>query len=204
MASKFQSRSTPTPADAPLRITGELVERAKRGDRSALDTLMERYQPRLVRWASGRLPSYARSLLDTSDLVQETLIRTVERLVDIESQGPGAFEGYVRRAILNRIQDQVRWARRRPIGEVPETLTATAPSPLELAIGADLAQRYERALEQLPEEERHLIHLRIELDFDHGEIAAIVGRSSPDAARMAFQRALRKLADIMGREDDHR
>jgi RNA polymerase sigma factor (sigma-70 family) len=190
-------------ADASLRITGELVERAKRGDRSALDTLMERYQPRLVRWATGRLPSYARSLLDTSDLVQETLVRTVERLRDIESPGPGAFEGYVRRAVLNRIQDQVRWARRRPSShEFPEGLTATAPSPLELAIGADLAERYERALEQLSEEERQLIHLRIELDFEHEEIAAIAGRSSPDAARMAFRRALRKLADIMGREDE--
>src|SRR5262245_57129666 len=97
-----------------LRITGELVERAKRGDRAALDTLMKRYQPRLVRWASGRLPSYARSLLDTSDLVQETLIRTIERLDQIENEGPGKFEGYVRRAVMNRIQDQVRWARRRP------------------------------------------------------------------------------------------
>ena len=188
-------------ADAPLRITGELVERAKRGDRSALDTLMARYQPRLVRWATGRLPSYARSLLDTSDLVQETLIRTIERLEEFQGRGPGSFEGYVRRSVLNRIQDQIRWARRRPGSEeVPERLTAPTPSPLELAIGADLAARYDRALQQLTEEEQQLIHLRIELDFEHQEIAAIAGRGSPDAARMAFQRALRKLAEIMGRE----
>ena len=160
---------------------------------------MERYQPRLVRWATGRLPSYARSLLDTSDLVQETLIRTIERLGDIQSDG--AFEGYVRRAVLNRIQDQVRWARKREASsEPPESLIAPTPSPLELAIGADLAERYDRALEQLTEEERQLIHLRIELDFDHREIAAIVGRTTPDAARMAFQRALRRLAEIMGNE----
>lgn len=186
--------------EAPLRVTGELVERAKRGDRAALDALMERYQPRLVRWATGRLPSYARSLLDTSDLVQETLVRTVERLGEIELPNAWSFEGYVRRAVLNRVQDQVRGARRRPAAELSENLTALTPSPLELAIGADLAGRYEQALEQLTEEEQRLIHLRIELDFDHQEIAAIVGRGSPDAARMAFQRALRKLAEIMGRE----
>jgi RNA polymerase sigma-70 factor (ECF subfamily) len=51
-------------------ITGELLSRAKGGDRAALGALMERYRPRLVRWASGRLPAYARSLLDTNDLVQ--------------------------------------------------------------------------------------------------------------------------------------
>ncbi len=191
--------------DGSLRITGELVKQAKGGDRSALDQLMERYQPRLLRWASGRLPSFARSLLDTSDLVQETLVRTIQRIDLIESEGPGAFEGYVRRAVLNRIHDQIRRARRwQGTGEIPEILTAATPSPLELAIGSDLAERYERALERLSEEERRLIHLRIELDFDHEEIAAIVGRSSPDAARMAFQRALRKLADIMAHEAEGR
>ena len=191
--------------DASLRITGELVEQAKRGDRFALDQLMERYQPRLVRWASGRLPSFARSLLDTSDLVQESLVRTIERLDQIESAGPGAFEGYVRRAVLNRIHDQIRRARRwQGADGIPDDLTASTPSPLELAIGSDLAEQYELALEQLSEEERQLIHLRIELDFDHMEIAAIVGKSSPDAARMAFQRALRKLADIMARETETR
>lgn len=191
--------------DGSLQITGELVERAKRGDRSALDQLMKRYQPRLLRWASGRIPSSARSLLDTSDLVQETLVRTIERLDQIENAGPGEFEGYVRRAVLNRIQDQVRRARRwSSTDQIPETLPAATPSPLELAIGADLAERYERALEHLTEEERQLIHLRIELDFDHPEIAAIVGRSSPDAARMAFRRVLRKLADLMAHEAEAR
>src|SRR6185503_736949 len=97
-----------------LRITGELVERAKQGDDSALDMLMMRYRPRLVRWASGRLPSYARSLLDTGDLVQETLLRTMEGLHKFQVRGPDSFGSYVRSAILNRIQDQIRWAGRRP------------------------------------------------------------------------------------------
>lgn len=184
-----------------LRITGELVERAKQGDSSALDTLMVRYRPRLVRWASGRLPSYARSLLDTGDLVQETLLRTIEGLETFQLRGPDSFGSYVRRAILNRIKDQIRWAGRRPGGDgMLDGLTDMAPSPLEGAIGADLAEQYEEGLAQLTEEERQLIHLRIELDLDHAEIAAILGRSSPGAARVAFLRALRKLASVMGRE----
>ena len=184
-----------------LRITGELVERAKQGDDSALDMLMMRYRPRLVRWASGRLPSYARSLLDTGDLVQETLLRTMEGLHKFQVRGPDSFGSYVRSAILNRIQDQIRWAGRRPGDNgMVDRLTDATPSPLEHTIGADLAQRYEVALAQLTEQERQLIHLRIEVDLDHSEIAAIVGRGSPDAARAAFLRALRKLAGLMGRE----
>ena len=192
------------PADHPARellITSDLLQRAKDGDQAALSTLMTRYRPRLERWATGRLPSYARSLFDTSDLVQETLLRAIEGLDKIEVRGPGVFQAYVRQAVLNRIRDQVRWARRRPsTDEVPETVEDRTPSPLESVIGSDVLERYEQALAQLSEEDRRLLHLRIELDFSYEEVAAIMERSSRDAARMAVQRALRKLAEIMGHE----
>ena len=197
-------RPEPAQASSPspdLLITGELLRRAKQGDDAALDALMARYRPRLERWASGRLPGYARSLFDTGDLVQGTLLKAIEGLDSIEVRGPGVFQAYVRQAVLNRIKDQVRWARRRPGPEgVPEDLIDVSPSPLESAIGADVLQRYETALARLTEDERQLLHLRIELDFDYDEIAAATERASRDAARMAVQRALRRLADIMGHE----
>ncbi len=187
------------PAD--LLMTTELLRRAKDGDAHALDSLTARYLPRLQRWASGRLPAYARSLFDTTDLVQETLLRAIEGLDGIEVRGPGGFQAYVRQAVLNRIRDQVRWAKRRPGPEgVPEDLVDGGASPLEAASGADVFERYEKALEQLSEDERQLLHLRIELDFDYGEIAAMTERPSTDAVRMAVQRALRKLAETMGHE----
>jgi DNA-directed RNA polymerase specialized sigma24 family protein len=75
-----------------------------------------------------------------------------------------------------------------------------APSPLEEAIGADVLARYERAFAKLSAADQELLHLRLELDFDSDEIAAMTGRSSKDAARMAVQRALARLAEAMGRE----
>lgn len=197
------SPESPSP-DSPapeLLITGELLHRAKRGDEAALNALMARYRPRLQRWASGRLPRYARSLFDTGDLVQETLLKAIEGLDLIEVRGPGVFQAYVRQAVLNRIKDQVRWARRRPGPDgVPEDLIDVSPSPLESAIGSDVLRRFEGALARLTDDERQLLHLRIELDFDYEEIAAVTERATRDAARMAVQRALRKLADIMGHE----
>ena len=195
--------SAPLPGmpSADLLITSDLLRRAKSGDSTALNSLMSRYRPKLIRWATGRLPSYARSLLDTGDLVQETLLRAVQSLENLEIGGPGMFQAYVRQAVLNRIRDQVRWARRRPgVDEVPEDLVDSTPSPLEGAIGSDVLDRYERSLEQLTETQRRLIHLRIELDFSYEEIAAIMERQSPDAARMAVQRAVRRLAEVMGHE----
>ena len=119
----------------------------------------------------------------------------------IEVRGPGGFQAYVRQAVLNRIRDEVRWAARRPgPGGVPETLPDPAPSPLEHAIGADVLARYERALAALSEEDRELLHLRIELAIDYQEIAAMTGRPTRDAARMAIQRALARLAEAMSHE----
>jgi RNA polymerase sigma-70 factor (ECF subfamily) len=182
-----------------LLLTTELLRRAKDGDPAALETLTARYLPRLARWASGRLPWHARSLFDTSDLVQETLLKAIQGLDGIEVRGPGGFQAYVRQAVLNRIRDQMRWAKRRPgREEVPESLADRTPSPLESAIGADVLMRYEQAMETLSEEERQLLHLRIELDFGYEEIAAMTDRKSKDAARMAVQRALKKLAETMG------
>lgn len=187
----------PPPAEN-LLVTRELLQRAKDGDREALDVLMARYSPRLVRWATGRLPDYARSLSDTGDLVQDVLLSTLERLDLIDVRGPGLFQAYVRKAILNRIRDQVRSARKRTGGDVPESVEDPTPSPLEIAIGADVLDRYERAFAMLKEEEGRLLHLRLELQFSYEEIAAITERRSPDAARMATQRALQRLAEIMG------
>jgi RNA polymerase sigma factor (sigma-70 family) len=185
----------------PLLITTELLRRARDGDRGALDALFARYRPRLQRWATGRLPLHARSLMDTSDLVQETFVRVFEGLARVEVRGPGGFQAYVRQAVLNRIRDEVRWAARRPGPPgVPETLPDLAPSPLEHAIGADVLARYEHGLASLDEEDRELLHLRIELDLDYGEIAAMTARPSRDAVRMAVQRALGRLAEAMSHE----
>jgi RNA polymerase sigma-70 factor (ECF subfamily) len=185
------------PGESSILLTQELLRLAKQGDARALDALMARYLPRLKRWASGRLPAYARSLFDTADLVQETLLSTLRGLDGIEVRGPGGFQAYVRSAVLNRIRDQIRWSRRRPAGDALELLVDRAPSPIEQAVGAELLERYEQALATLRPNERELLHLRIELDFDYAEIMAMTGQASPDAVRVALRRALARLAEAM-------
>ena len=186
---------------SPDTITIELLRLAKVGDAHALARIMERYLPRLQRWASGRLPAYARSAVDTADLVQDTLMRTLEGFDRIEVRGPGGFQAYVRQAVLNRLRNQIRWAGlRRGSEEVSDQWVDPAPSPLENAIGSELLDAYERGMAALGEDDRQLLHMRIELDYDYVEIAAMTGRTTGDAARMAFQRALRRLAEAMGHE----
>src|SRR5215470_7721850 len=89
-----------------------LVRRAHDGDLAAQNELCARYLPRLQRWAHGRLPASARGALDTHDLVQDTFIQVLKRIGEFEPRHEGAFHGYLRQALLNRVRDEIRRARR--------------------------------------------------------------------------------------------
>ena len=177
-----------------------LLLRAKEGDQKAVEALFARYLPRVRRWAHGRLPAYSRSLLNTDDLAQEVLLRAIMSLDKFEPRHEGAFQGFLRQTILNRVRDEIRYTQRRPTGEAPtEEPAAHDPSPLEIAIGQQALERYEAALERLKPLDRELIVARCELDFSAAEIAAIFGKPTAAAAQVAVGRALVRLAEEMAR-----
>ncbi|OLE83872.1 MAG: hypothetical protein AUF76_05175 [Acidobacteria bacterium 13_1_20CM_2_65_9] len=183
-----------------LDTTVDLVERVKSGDRKALDQLCSRFLPALRRWASGRLPRWTRDVMDTDDLVQETVVRAMNRMGTFESRHEGALQAYLRQAVVNRIRDEVRRATRAPASaELDENLSDRAASPLEQAIGHEAIERYEAALAQLKPEEREAIVARIEMECSYQEVAQALGKPSADAARMTVSRALLRLAEEMTR-----
>ena len=187
---------TNTPAESSVH----LLDRARGGDAAALDALLARHLPRLRRWATGRLPRWARDIADTQDLVQETLLQTFKRIDRFEPRGEGALGAYLRQAVLNRIRDEYRRAGRRP---APAELDSQAPddvaaSPLDRAIGEETVQRYEAALERLRGEDREAIIARIEMGLTYEELAKLLEKPTANAARMAVERALVRLAAEMG------
>ena len=192
-----------TPGPQPeLDSTFDLVERAKRGDADALNRLFARFMPALRRWATGRLPRWTRDLMDTDDLVQETVLRSVKRIEAFESRHEGALQAYLRQAVVNRIRDEVRRTKRSPIAtELNENQSDGATSPLDAAIGREAVERYEAALARLRPEDREAIVARIEMDGSYQEVAQALGKPSADAARMAVSRALLRLAEEMNRGD---
>jgi len=187
------------PADeTPAENTTVLLRRIQAGDLAALDRLCERFLARLRRWATGRLPRGARGLLDTDDLVQETLVKTLRRIREFQPRHEGALQAYMRQAILNRIRDEARRARGRPIpSDLDGEERDPGPSPLEDAVGRDCAERYEAAFGRLKPEDQEAVMLRIELGYSYQEVADALGKPSADAARMAVSRALIRLAQEM-------
>ena len=176
----------------------ELLVKAQSGDGEALNGLLARYLPRLKRWASGRLPSGMRTMLDTNDLVQDAVINALRNLDTLEIRNEGTLQAYLRRAVNNRIIDLYRRAGRRPTRqEMPEDAPSLAASPLEAAIGAEAVESYERALATLSAADQEAIVLRVELGLDFEEIASQLAKPSADAARMAVSRAIARLANEM-------
>ena len=177
-----------------------LLERARADDQAAVEALIARYLPRLQRWATGRLPRWARDTAETQDLVQETLFRTFKRIEKFEPRGEGALQAYLRQAILNRIREELRRAKRQPARtELDPQAPVDARSPLEEAIGQEALDRYERALARLRPEDRELVVARIELGYTNQEIAELLNKPTANAARMATERAIVRLAREMGK-----
>jgi RNA polymerase sigma factor (sigma-70 family) len=177
-----------------------LLARAQAGDQDALEALLDRYRPRLQRWARGRLPDWARDLADTHDLVQETLIQAFKNVDGFEVRGDGAFQAWLRQILLNRIRQEIRRASRRPqADELDSQIEDDQSTPLETAVGKQAAERYEQALARLKPADRDVIIARVELGQNNDEIAQAFGKPSANAARMAVERALFRLAREMRR-----
>jgi len=187
--------------DAEQTATAELVRRASSGDARAIDLLFTRFRPVLRRWATGRLPAWAREHVDTDDMIQDTFLRTFRNLPSFEPRRPGAFGAYLRRSLDNRVRDEIRRVTARPRRvELSEDDADPAASPLEEAIGADALRRYEQALKRLRDDERELVLMRLEMGVSYRELASLFGKPSEDAARMAVSRALLRLATEMDDE----
>jgi RNA polymerase sigma factor (sigma-70 family) len=180
--------------------TRELIDRARRGDQVAVERLFTRHLRPMQRWASGRLPQWARDIADTDDLVQDALLQTFKRLGAFEPRGTGALQAYLRQAVVNRLRDELRRKGRRPDEtDIDDKPIEAIGTPLEQAIGHEAREHYEAALQRLKPDDRELIIARVEMEYTYEELAQALGRPSPEAARKAAQRALVRLAEEMKR-----
>ena len=139
-------------------------------------------------------------MVDTQDLVQETLFATFRKIETFRPERVGALQAYLRTAVLNRIRGELRRVGRRPTSEaLDEEQADGGPSPLEEAIGREATDRYEAALARLRPDEQEAIIGRIELGYTYDELAEALGKPSGDAARKAAERALVRLVEEMTR-----
>lgn len=188
------------PAEEQLPSTDsslDLLRRAQGGDPSALGRVFARLVPSLQRWAHRRLPAWARDEMDTADVVQEALIHVLRRLPSFEARHKMALRAYLRQSIRNRIRDEIRRVSAHGVPKSLSEIEVQAPRPQGQGDAHDDYEAYQQALGQLELGDRELIVARLEIGYSYEQLALALRRPSPDAARMAFKRALIRLLDAM-------
>lgn len=189
------SDATGRPGTAANQSTKELVVRVQSGDDAAREVLFRRYRPRLERLVHGHLPAGSRAISDTQDVVQSALCHALSHLDRYEYRHEGGFLAWLRTITRHVIVDQLRLAKRRPMAvSISDELESKDPSPVERAIGVEDMEIYERALHELPEQQRHAVIMRLEYGMSYSEISAALQRPSPNATRMMIHRAIRHVA----------
>ena len=121
------------------------------GDAGATERLLRRFLPVLQRWAHRRLPAGARSMAETDDLVQVTLMRALHRVPTFEHRREGAFLAYLRTILMNIVREEVRRSRGLMAREQRFGDARRAHVELERLIGRERIEAYEQGLLALPE-----------------------------------------------------
>jgi RNA polymerase sigma-70 factor, ECF subfamily len=172
----------------------ELVERARGGERDALDRLLRRHQPRILSVCRRLTGNDA----DGADAAQEALIAMVKGLHRFD--GRSSFGTWAYRVATNSSLDELRRRKRR----AAESIDATnwdEPSVSSRTSDVDERDALEAALRTLPEEFRVAVVLRDVADLDYSEISEVLGIPAGTVkSRIARGRA--QLAQQLGNQID--
>ena len=145
-----------------MDLTETLVERARGGDHSAFEQLVEAERPRLEALVRSRLGLRLRSEVDVEDIVQETLLQAFRSIARFRWQGEQSFIRWLAGIAENVIRKEHRgWVQRSKVRLEPDPIEQTSPS--KNLRRHERFDRLEQALKGLSEDHREVIILaRIE------------------------------------------
>ncbi len=185
-----------------------LLQRARDGDRDAMNDLFESCRAYVGFLARSHVESWIQAKVDSSDLIQQTLMEAHQGFPDFSGQTEGEWIAWLKQILKHNATDFVRRfgaAKRRATLEVaistgndstyfraaPE-LSSGGESPSQVMVRREQEIEISEALATLPEAYQEVIVLRNLQRLPFDEIAERMGRSRP-ATQMLWMRALKKL-----------
>jgi RNA polymerase sigma-70 factor (ECF subfamily) len=173
------------------------LERARAGERDAMERVLESVAPSIRRFAIGMCKNEA----DAEDVVQDALLSIATKLDSFE--GRSSFTTWAFTLARTACSRRRRGLKNRPAegAEVLDAQPSTARSPEERAAGRELGALVERALETLPEDQRWVVLLRDGEGLTAPEAAEVIGasvealKSRLHRARAALREALAPMLD---------
>lgn len=190
---------TPAPSQTISPVTDELapiVARAQQGDRAALEDLLARLRPGVVRYCRARLGRSAGSYESADDVAQEVCMAVLTALPRYVDQGR-PFAAFVYGIAGHKLADAQRAGfrdRSDPTDALPDRAD-DAPTPEDAAMANAEAAAALALLDQLPAAQRELLLLRVIAGLSAEETGAALGMSA-GAVRVAQHRALVRLRTL--------
>ena len=177
------SESEPKGVTAPEDEDKALVEAAKTGSEQAYSELFEKYQERIYRIAYR----YVRDKDKALDLCQETFIKAFQSVEKFRSDSK--FYTWLCRIAYNTCIDYLRSRAARHGGggelneeilnqeKLPHMNRSIEPRPSAKAEEAELREKLDTAMEQLPEAQRSVFVLHVMEELPYKEIAVVMNCS---------------------------
>jgi RNA polymerase sigma-70 factor (ECF subfamily) len=168
----------------------DLVNRARSGDKRALETLVVRHAPRVNRLAAHLLGD----LEEARDAAQESLVKLCTRLRQF--RGEAQFGTWLHRMVVNTCRDRMAWQRVRRTEPLLLEETAIGDGgdgdPARLALLGDLRRDVADALAKLSRDQRIAVVLRDAFGLSYEEIGR-VARMPVGTAKCYVHRARNRL-----------
>lgn len=172
------------------------VERARRGETDAFDELVRRYSDRLVNYIRAMLWQQA----DAEDVAQEAFLRAYRGIKSF--RGQSSFRTWLYQIATNAARTHA--VRRKGRLEDPAGFFAEEDEPGRVAVSTDdveagvvLRDRIDRALAQLPEDQRQAVVLRDVEGLEYREIAEMLKIPIGTVESRIF-RGRQRLREILG------
>jgi RNA polymerase sigma-70 factor (ECF subfamily) len=187
-----------------------LLDRARKGDRLALDRLFDLCRNYLAMLAQAQVEGWLRAKCDPSDLVQQTLMEAYKGFDGFQGATAGEWLVWLRRILQHNAADYVRRygaaqkrraGREVRIGQSGDRSCAPEPadsgaSPSEQLLAQERELLLVEALARLSPDHRDVISLRNLQGLPFDAIAQRMGRSRP-AVQMLWIRAVENLQRLV-------
>jgi len=190
---RLQIAPDPSP---PMVVTDEqLVDRLRKGDRSAGRELVDRHCQALLRY----LQRLAGSEHAAEELHQQTWVSVLEHLDKFSpATAGGGFKSWLFRIATNKANDT--WRSRTREKAAKEGLKLVTDEELPAADhrleGSETEAKLKRAIEQLPENQKQVVLLRYYSNLKFVEIADMLG-CPLNTALGRMHKAMQKLKQLM-------
>lgn len=181
----------------------DLIDRIKNGDREALSLLFDRHRRRLAVLAHYRLGPHLRGLVESDDILQETLLKAYVQFDQFTYRTPGSFLRWLALIMEHVVADTARYhgRQKRQAAEIMPLKSASVPQgvePVDSNTPSRLLARDEalgallRDLDELPDDYREVILLIKIEGLSTQEVAERMGRSR-EAIALLLHRAVKRL-----------